>query len=196
MFQGEDTITFVFWLCAIVGSVFFVLKGVLTIVSGADFDLDVETDSDIVDGHDTEVAFKVLSLTSVSAFIMMFGWSGLAAYKEYGFSAALTVLVAFVVGTASMFATAYLFKLALKLKSDGATFDKTSIIGKTAKVYHEIPADGSGRVQITVGGFVRELDAVSADQTAIKSFETVEVVELVNQHTVSVKLVKNQEGEE
>ena len=69
-----------------------------------------------IDGHDTEVAFKALSLTSISAFVMMFGWGGLAAYKEYFFNSSLSILFATIVGIISLFATAYLFKLAINLK--------------------------------------------------------------------------------
>ncbi|MDR1211075.1 MAG: hypothetical protein LBK40_02460, partial [Spirochaetaceae bacterium] len=83
----------VFWGAAIFGSVFFVLRVVLFVVGGFGADTDggepVLDDDPVHLSHSRELeasdgAFKLLSLNSVTGFIAMFGWAGLAAYSQYG----------------------------------------------------------------------------------------------------------------
>ena len=73
-----------FWICAVVGTAFFVLKTVTMFLGlGAEqFDLDVDEGltQDVFDGASSVLAFKFLSLTGITTFLMMFGWSGIKYY--------------------------------------------------------------------------------------------------------------------
>jgi len=180
----------ILWGCALGGSLFFLLRIALLLVGiGAD-DLHVDAhDADMSDhgGHETEAALKLFSLTSIAAFIMMFGWTGLTCLIEFEVGIATSVLIAVIVGTLTMIATAYVFSLTRKLTSEGADFKLSDAIGLVGKVYQEIPPDGQGKIQIPVNGMVRELDAESEETEKIDSFSTVTVTGTVSPTVVSVK---------
>ncbi len=74
--------------------------------------------------------------------------------------------------------------------SKGGTFSIKSTVGKKASVYQKIPADGKGRINYSLpGSNTRELDAVSEDKKDIESFKTVEIVNTIDNNTVSVREV-------
>ncbi len=189
-FSELNTTESIFWASAIIGSTFFVLKFFLNLAGMGDFDSDVEFDGGgEIDGEATESAFKFLSLTSLSAFAGMFGWGGLAAYKEFGWGVASSTLFAAVAGCLMMFVTTWLLKSFKRLESEGATFKKDDLLGQVAKVYQKIPKDSQGKIQITVNGILREIEAISASGKEIESFKNVEIVKWVNSDLVSVKLI-------
>jgi len=202
MFSENATNTeTVFWICALLGTAFFALKMMLTIVGGigeADVDAhDINVDGDVghdFDAHhdgdvggDSDIAFKLLSLTSISSFIMMFGWVGLACYKQYGLGAFVSLVCALIGGVIMMMAVSYIFYFAKKLTSSGADFRIDSIVGETASVYQKIPADGRGKIQISVSGILREIDAVSEESEEIASFTNVVVTKVISPEAVAVK---------
>jgi hypothetical protein len=198
----------VYWICALGGSAFFVLRVMMSLVGGfgmgGDHDLsalphsvdlphDVGSAAHAADqpdqygAHGTETTFKVLSLTSVSAFIMMFGWIGLSGLNDFNFAGWISFILACVAGFITMLITAYLFKLAGKLTSEGARYDMQELVGKQAQVYHRIPVGGKGRIQITVNGLLREVDALGEPGDALESFTNVTVTRVVDRETVCVK---------
>ena len=191
MFEGLDSYESAFWVCAVGGTTLFVLKSLMMIVGGIGGELDVDVDGgdiahDGVEGSD--FAFKLLSINAITGFFMAFGWGGLFFYKQAGASAILSVLGGGLIGFATMYATAKLFQSIGLLVSDGSVFNIENTIGETGLVYQEIPAEGRGVIQMTLDGVTREIEATSADGTAIASFKNIEVVAVVNPTTVSVRL--------
>ena len=74
-----------FGIPAVIGSALFLVRVVLMLVGGAGLDLDFDTDHDgVVEHADSSEAFKVLSIQTLAAFAMGFGWGGLAAYRGSG----------------------------------------------------------------------------------------------------------------
>lgn len=175
-----------FWIFALVSTIlFFIRIGLMLIGSGGEDLEGLDVDVDI---GDTDVAFEIFSINSLTAFFMMFGWVGLACYKQYSLSAPKSVLFALLAGVISMYITAYIFKLSKKLVSKGSSFSINDTVGKTAKVYQKINAQGRGKVQISVGGgMLREFDAVSEDKKDIESFTMVTIVKVIDNNTVSVR---------
>jgi hypothetical protein len=68
-----------------------------------------------------------------------------------------------------------LFALVVKLQSSG-TISMDSAVGAQGKVYISIPAQGTGRVLVTVHNSLREYDAASVDQAAIATDTPIRVV--------------------
>jgi len=185
-FTTADMLGKVFWLCAIAGTLFFSLRILMMLIGGdiAD-DVDGEGFSD-----SSDVAFEIFSLNSITAFVMMFGWVGLTCHLQYGLGHVQSVVIAFLIGVLAMLVTAYLFQLAGKLVDKGAVFKIKDTVGMNASVYQQISADGRGKVNVTLpGGVLRELDAIAADKEEIASFQTVKVVEVVDNNTVSVRKI-------
>lgn len=193
----------IFWMCAIFGSLFFVVRVMLSLVvgfgddmgDGMDADAGGDFDVDAQDGQHTEMAFKLISLNTVSAFIMMFGWVGLTGYKQFSLGITVAVILAAAGGFFSMYVTAYLFKLAMKLTSEGANFKIEETVGATGSVYQKIPAEGKGVIHLHSHGSLRELDALSEGTEEIESFVNVEIVKVLDKATVVVKKVSTESEE-
>ena len=203
---GADGTEFAFWCFAVLGTVFFFLRVLMMVLGGfgaEDIDADIDADVDI-DLHDhapgahhsdsltsSDVAFKIFSLHSITGFFMMFGWVGLACYKQYGLGVGASSAGAFVAGVFTMYVTAMMYKLMLGLASPGASFNIEDMVEKDVTVYLKIPAEGVGKVQFSDKGLSRTIEAVTEGKEDIASFETVRVVKVVSPRRVSVKATAN-----
>jgi hypothetical protein len=87
---GSDVL--LFSIPALVGTVVFLLKlGLLSLGGvGADADVDVDLDVDAGmdmdhagDVDDSTHAFQILSIHSIAAFLMGFGWGGLVGFRTF-----------------------------------------------------------------------------------------------------------------
>ncbi|MCB0328101.1 MAG: hypothetical protein KDD70_00520 [Bdellovibrionales bacterium] len=191
--------------CAIGGSLFFLLRVAMVLIGGFADDFDTVGAHDTLgahhghtnfddtagDAHHTEAAFKLVSLNTISAFIMMFGWAGLTAKLQFNLGIPASVLIALTVGITAMVVTALLYMWALRLASPGADFHIAETIGKSGSVYQEIPAEGMGKIQISINGFIRELQARCDTSEAVPSFSNVLVTGTLDNETVVVKRVDN-----
>ena len=192
MMISTDTFELVFLISAIAGTASFVFKAIVSLTLGEMHDIDTDLGAGDI-AHDgiqsSDAAFELFSITSLTGFFMMFGWSGLAAYKEFSLSQSGTFGCALLVGFVAMYGTAKLFSAARLLVSKGSVFVIENTLDKPATVYQMIPVDGTGVIQITIDGQVRELGAQSADGVEIPSFTTVKVVSVVDTNTVKVSRV-------
>lgn len=196
-----------FWCFAVFGTVFFFLRVLMMVLGGfGAADLDGGVDVDLHDhapgAHhsdsltSSDVAFKIFSLHSITGFFMMFGWVGLACYKQYGLGIGASTGGAFVAGLFTMYVTAMMYKLMLGLASPGATFNIEDMVEKDVTVYLKISAGEVGKVQFSDKGLSRTIEAVSEDKKDIESFETVRVVRVVSPRRVmvSAQAKKNSKG--
>jgi hypothetical protein len=186
----------VFWVAAIFGTVYFLLRVVMMIFGGIGAEAD--TGSEAVGGgsmdgdaghaaHATDAAFKLLSLNSITGFIARFGWAGLAAYVQHTLPFIASLAIATLAGVVVMLLTAFLFYLAMKLRSPGEVFSLPDAVGGNGEVYLDIPGgNGAGRVIFTVNGVKHEFDAISDSGSLIKSFERVTITRIVDMRTVAV----------
>jgi hypothetical protein len=189
-YSSADMLGKVFWLCAICGTLFFCLRLIMMIVAGdiSDTDGDIDDGSHMSDSSDA--AFEILSIHTITALIMMFGWGGLTCYLQFGLGHVLSILTAAGVGIFAMAITAFIFKMASSLVSKGGVFRIHDTVGMNASVYQQIPAEGLGKIHISMpNGGTREMNAVSAEKNEIPSFQTVKIVEVVDNHTLSVRKI-------
>lgn len=133
---------------AILGTLVFLIRVVLMLVGMGAVDLDVDGGAGDLH-HDSTEAFKVLSIQSLFAFAMGFGWAGLAAYRGQQWGMPLSLAV----GSAGGFATVWVLGLLLKgvhdLQASG-NIDIRSVLGREGDVYAAVPGRGSGRGQVRV----------------------------------------------
>ncbi len=197
-------------LVAIPSSLVLVLQTILMLV-GLGSHGDVDAGHDAMDGdvghdlpdhaaaghamdhlHSAEAAdtaaFQVFSLRSVLAFFVLFGWVGLAMTGE-GAPAWLSILVAFLAGTAGLLLTAWLFYLMQKLQASG-NVHLSNAVGQVGEVYIPIPGAfaGSGKVNVMVQGRWMECDAQTAGE-ALKTGHSVRVVDVRGGTTLIVEPV-------
>lgn len=178
-----------FFICAGIGSFFVLVKLILQFVGG-DADTDFDTDLDIdAGGHhtDSDVGFKILSLHGLSSFMMMFGLIGLALYRQSGTGFPIALLGATLAGFASVWIIGKIFQGAARLQSSG-TLPTAAAAGSHGTVYLTIPEHGTGRVNISVRGRLREYDAVASDGRMIPTGTAIKVVR-VNANVLVVEVL-------
>jgi membrane protein implicated in regulation of membrane protease activity len=171
-----------FTVPAVVGTVFFTLRLLLMMIVG-DGGLDVDIDD--LDG-DPGDAFKVLSIQSIAAFMMGFGWGGLAGLRAFGWEWLHSLLLGIAFGMAMVWILALLLKGIHDLQSDG-NVRLESAIGSEGHVYANIPASGTGRgqVQLVVNGRLRTYNAISEGE-AIASQTRIRVTRVNEDRTLTV----------
>ena len=177
----------VFWGIAILFSFFFVIQTVLTFFGGDLDDMDVDGDADASIDGDGGIDFQFMSIKNLIAFFTIFGWTGIICLHS-GFGPGVSALIATGAGLIMMMIMASLMYFMGRLVEDGSLKMKNAI-GKSGSVYLPIPAKRSamGKVQIQVQG-LQTLDAVTDNETDIPTGAIVEVVEILNNQILIVKL--------
>jgi hypothetical protein len=181
-----------FTIPAVVGTVFFVFRIVLLLV-GAGHDLGLDTGDLHVgsaghgDAHhgDSTHSFEVLSMQSIAAFVMGFGWAGLAGLKgtEWHLGTVLAVSAGF--GAGMVWLLAILVRTMVAMQTSG-TIPIDSTVGREGSVYVTVPGDGGrGQVRVTVDSRERIYDAVTKGEDLV-SGTRVRVIRANDDNTLTV----------
>jgi len=193
----KESSDLVFWASALFGTTLFFLRLCATLIGGVAEEFS-EADPGELDSLDSDVehhratgSFKLFTLHSISGFFMMFGWVGLACIKQLGYSHQVSILFALFAGLMVMILTGIIFKSARLLVSSGTNFDIKKTVGLTGTVYHRIPKDGHGKIQLVIDGVTREILAQSFDHCDIESFRLVKVVKFLDHDIVIVQEIKS-----
>lgn len=177
-----------FWICAVAGTTLFALR-MLAAMFGGLFHID-DTEHGTADFYDDAhhdiPSFKIFTLHSLAGFLMIFGWTGLGCATQYEFSPLTALAYASLAGTCMLLITAWLMRQVMRLEGPGTVFSIDKAVGLTATVYQEIPAQGLGKIQITIDNVTRELQARSDDGITIPSFTAIKVVRVIDRETVEV----------
>lgn len=159
-----------YFIVACFATFFFILKLILASSVGLD---DVETpDSEPV----SDSAFNFLSLQTILAFLMGFGWIGLGCLHEGHASSLKAFMVAGGVGLVLMILAALLMMGVQKLNRT-PTLDPHKAIGQVGEAYTRIPAKGSGSIRVEMGGKLEIWKAVSQADEDIQAFEKVKIID-------------------
>jgi len=161
-----------FGIPAVLGAGLFLLRLIMMALGGHhgfEFHSDTGGDLHVGDGHhaDTSNAFKLLTFQGVVAFIMGFGWAGLAAFH---FAPTWSLIGDFAVAAGGGLLTTWLMALMMRtlmeLQSSG-TVEPTAAVGLQGTVYVGIAGDGSGggQIQVVVEGRQRIYNAVSQGES-------------------------------
>lgn len=182
-----------FSLPALLGSGVFLIRLALILLGGdsgdgdfADVDIDVDVDSG---DHASGEAFEVLSIQSVSVFLMGFGWVGLGCVLGTGWSTGIGIIGGFFGGMLMLWILARTLGAMRQLESSGNVSIQETL-GLEGEVYAEIPAhsEGKGQVQLIVRSHQRMYNAVS--RTApITTRTRVRVTAVNTDNTLTVEAV-------
>ena len=172
----------IFAFIGVPATLVLIVQTVLLFFGIGDGDVDVDADID-VDGIDPgdigeagDGGLALFSVRGIVAMLCIAGWTGIV-FADFGLPDALCVVLAAVCGIAALFGMAYLLKGVSKLQSSG-NIQLGSAIGKVGEVYIPIPAagEGKGKISITVQDRLIEIDAISSDDSQIKTGDSVRVV--------------------
>lgn len=193
---GLNFLEQVYLMCAIFGGGFFILRTILMFSGIGDTDSDIDTDSgdfdhdpehmDDIDHGDHDAGLKLLTLQGLTAFIMMFGCTGLAFSRSSIVGSFMTIVIGAVAGLFAMWLVAKGFALMRSLQSTG-TMRIYDALGEEGTVYLTIPADGIGKIQVTISGRLMVMDAVSQDKVELKTGERVCVAEITSGGMLAVR---------
>ncbi len=152
-----------------------------------DWDGDIlgeDVDIDAVSGLES---LHIFTFRGVLAFFIIFGWVGIV-MQSADINLPITLIVATACGFAMMVGIAYLFKMVMRLKSDG-TADNRNALGCAGKVYLTIPPSrsGEGKVNIMLQGAYVERNAVTDETVSIPTGCEIIVVGTSGQTSLIVK---------
>lgn len=171
MFESFDSTAYFFLICAVLGGIPFILKLIMMLFGGA-----LPDDLDIPDSHpDSTLDFKIFSIQSITAFLMMFGLIGLAMYVQSGFGFLISMLAGLVAGGITFYLITKIFLFLPKLDSSG-NIEPVDTIGCEGTVYISIHPDTGGTVNVLVQDRQREYDAVSSNNEELKAGTSIRVI--------------------
>ena len=168
----NDTVIAAYYYLAIFSTLVFAIKLVMFTITGGDSEVIADFNSEI----DTDCSFNFVSIQSVLAFFMAFGWMGYAGLKQFGFSHIVNVLVAILVGLAFMTGTAFLMFSVRKLEKN-IKKDYTTALNKIGKAYTHFAPNAEGQIEIDIN---EQLSVVNATNEEIKAFTPIKVVKVEN----------------
>ena len=145
---------------------------------------DIDMDIDDVTGFES---LHIFTIRGIIAFFVIFGWVGVV-MESANINLIITLVVAMICGFAMMVLIAYLFKMVMRLKSDGNT-DNRNALGSAGKVYLTIPParSGEGKINIMLQGAYVERNAVTDEDESIPTGCEIIVVGTSGQTSLVVK---------
>lgn len=173
---AQNSVNYYYYL-AWFATIFFVIKLIVFSVFGGG---DAEVSADFNTETDTDGTFHFISLQSILAFLMGFGWMGYTAIKTFSLGHFATFGCALAVGLVFMFISAYLMSLMKKLEKT-VKKDKATALDKVGKAYTDFAPKGDGRVEIEINEQITVVDAVNNTEEEIKAFDAVKVVKVENE---------------
>jgi len=165
----------IFLLCAVLGGAMFIVRFIIQLSSGiGDVDADIDVGHSDVVHSDADASFKLLTMQGLTAFFMMFGLVGFVLLREDRVNNVIAIAGALFAGLASVWLIERIFASFKKLQSSG-TVDNKSAIGEEGTVYLTIHAGGTGKIQVSLKGRLREFEAVSKTNEDITTGSRVRV---------------------
>ncbi len=177
---------------AVAGTIFFTIRLVLMLAGlGGDDDALLDSpslDADGADPHDSTESFKVLSIQSIAAFLMGFGWGGLGGMRGAGWGFDMSLLTAVAGGVGMVWLLSWLLNLAHKLQSSGTIPIRAAQDAK-GEVYVTIPPKGQGfgQVRVVVNQRLRTYNADSVDESPLPTNTPIRVVRVNDNNTLTVQ---------
>jgi hypothetical protein len=187
--QHLDAFEKILWGIALAFSSFYLLQSMLSLSGGDSDHADGHADSSVE--HDEGAPHQFFTLKNMIAFFTMFGWVGIAAYSG-GMSKTATILLALAGGTAIVLLMVLIISNMSRLRHSG-TLEIENAINLTGSTYLFIPANrgGIGKVHIKVQDSLRELPAMTDDETEIATGALVRVKKIINDRILLVTLAEN-----
>lgn len=136
-----------------------------------------EIGGDLDSGVDTQASdAQWLSLQTIAAFFMGYGWLGLGALRLLDVGFGIAAIIGVISGIALARLTIGMMRSLLKLQSD-ANVHPDDAVGLEGHVTVLIPptGEGSGRVSLVIKGAQHEFSATQTGQTPIKTHAAVRI---------------------
>ena len=173
----NDTITLenIFFVIGVFSTILFILKMSLYYFTGGD--VEVESSFDAI--SETDISFNFISIQSILAFLMGFGWCGLSALNGLHVNGYIAFTIAIASGILLLYVSSYLMFLTKKLAKTVQP-DINELVNKQGKAYTHFPPKEKGQIEIDFNGKLSVLDAYNLSEAEIKAFTIIKVSKIEN----------------
>jgi membrane protein implicated in regulation of membrane protease activity len=174
----------IYWSLAVPFTLFFLLQMLMTLIGGGDAGDDMSTDAEI--DADTGIPFQFLTLKNFVAFFAIFSWTGIACLDS-GVSEGWSIVFGTIAGVIMMLMMASIFYFLSKADESG-NLKISNAKGKLGEVYLTVEKkrNSVGQIQIKVQGSLRTLEAITDDDTDIKTGKVVKVSDVIDNNLLVV----------
>jgi hypothetical protein len=176
----------IFYAIGLFSLAVLLLQILLTLVGVGHHDADFSGHGD----HDTGIG--LLTVRTVTAFFVGFGWTG-AIMLNRGHSMPAAILAGAGVGAAFLLTTGFLIRNLLRLQSGGGNVDYNNAVGLVGTVYTTVPAAeaGGGQIELMIQGRLMMAEAYTKAEWNLKPNSKAKVVALIGQSTLLVEPLTN-----
>ena len=164
-----------FYYIALISTILFVLKLIIFAFVGGD----TEIEADFSDVTESDTSFEFISIQSILAFLMGFGWMGLACIKHWNLNNIYIILISFAVGFLMMYFTAKMMSTMKKLNHI-VKKDFSTCVGLKGRAYTKFAPHAKGQIEITFNDQLSIEEAINNTDKEINSFSNVKVVKYEN----------------
>lgn len=173
----------IFLVISIFSTFLYILKMIIFLFTGGD----AEVDADFNTAIETDTSFTFLSIQSLLAFFMGFGWSGLAALIQFKTTTTIALIAAFIIGAVFMYASAYLM-FCIKKLNKVVVKDINTLVNKQGRTYTSFPPKGEGQIEIDFNNKLSILQAINLSDEKLDSFIQIKVEKIENNKIYIVKV--------
>ena len=183
----------IFFVIAFISSIILLIQFLLTLIGLGVHDADVHAPDvggehgDFIEGS----GLGVLSVRTVIAFFVGFGWTG-TILIHYNRTANTTKVsaISFAVGTVFLLIVYWMMKFISSLAEQG-NIDMKRAVGKTGTVYIPIKKKGenTGQIQAVVQGRLREISAITDEEVDLPTGTPVEIIQAITNNTMLVRRI-------
>ena len=176
----------IFASIALLGSLALLGQIVLMMIGLDHSDLSVG-DADVGGAGDHSSGLGFLSIRTIIAFVVGFGWTGLAISRQ-GCPTWGAALAGLIVGLVMMVTILWIMRSLLKLGCSG-TLDYRNAVGQSGSVYVTIPGGmaSPGQVEVLVQGRLCTVQAMTRSATPLAPRSKIKVVDLIDRTTLLVE---------
>ncbi|MDA9773782.1 hypothetical protein N9B82_02400 [Saprospiraceae bacterium] len=160
-----------FWVSVFSGGMMFLLL-ILSLIGGLDFDLDLDVggDADMDGGGGLGIFKGLLTFISMGAWVMRI----LLISQQ---STTISLLGGIVVGLVTVYLLSKLLSYLIS-QQEFNSWEMSDLIGASGKVYLKIPHGGQGMVHVIHNDSVKELKAISREESDIATGGSVEIIDV------------------
>lgn len=180
--NGLELAQQIFALVGIGSTVILVIQMAMMLFGlGDDSDADVDDIDDVGDGD----GLALFTVKGIIAMLSITGWTGVI-FLGTEMPTALSYVLAFLCGFATLVIMAYVMRAISGLQSSG-NIEIGNAVGKVGQVYIPIKPNSAGKVNITVQGQYSEFTAISTSSETLSTGSYVRVVAVDEAGTLVVE---------
>ena len=184
--NGLELAQQIFALVGIGSTVILVIQMAMMLFGlGDDSDADVDDIDDVGDGD----GLALFTVKGIIAMLSITGWTGVI-FLGTEMPTALSYVLAFLCGFATLVIMAYVMRAISGLQSSG-NIEIGNAVGKVGQVYIPIKPNCAGKVNITVQGQYSEFTAISTSGETLSTGSYVRVVAVDEAGTLVVEPIEN-----